>query len=1248
MYAGRGSTTWVYNTITAFNNASAAGGVACHHETGLPHPNDGHAELYCSDVYGNAGGDWVDCIWNQGGQNGNFSADPLFCDPDNGDFGLRSASPCAPQQNPDCGLIGAHDVGCAVSWFEDFDSYDLGSGMHGQGGWKGWDNDVAYDAFVTDAQAHSTPQSVEIAGNSDLVHLHSEYASGCWTYTAWMYVPQDFGSGGTEDRGSYFVLLNTYNDGGPYHWSVQLHADSDTNSFIRDGVSPASSPLITGRWVKLEVDIDLDNDSYRVFYDGTELGAAASWTAGVFGGGGGVPDIAAVDLFANGSTPVYWDDLSLMSCAEREACCLPDSSCVMTPLLTNECADRGGDPQGPGTDCDTANCQPLKWSQPPLYNPASPKPECLWGWDEPSIYGGGEIAADDWLCTSEQPISDIHWWGSYIGWADVEPPPGAPESFHIGIWTDVPAGVDQPFSHPDTLIHEWIVPREELNERPVACDYHPDFMSAPEACFRYDFVIPEPEWFYQEPSCNIYWISIAAMYSSPWENAWGWKTREHFFNDDGVIIWAPMEPQLGSVYQSGVPLELQGTSWDLAFALTTVCDDADDDGVCDHEDNCPSVPNLDQSDSEIGWVVKSDSFEGSTVDTDYWFVLRPEYLATTTEKAIDGDKSLRMYIDEGGYPGYVRHDFDQPETGTTKIWYWYHERNLDILSINGNFYNGVAYWSDYSTTHWVYQVHRNEPGGGVYVSSVPLPATKRWVQFMMTANGSGVEMYVDNQDGAGFQLIHQWTDEGYFTRFALGHTWGQNEYTYWDLYENDFEPVEVASPDGVGDACDNCWYVPNPDQNDSDGNCADPPYLSDPLCGDACQECLIAGLPFDDPIPVPVDIGFGTKNRYLSFMGGDPGRLQAVQVTFVNLPDFPFANGRTAWVQEPFLVTEASGDSGPMPPPTMRAAVLDCDPYYTDWSTYGTVHVYDAGIVQGSTYQLRLIDSTCDRHNAGDYGPPLMVDMSAIGDVVRDCGVTPCSAPQGAVDFVDISAVVEKFKNTPGAPRKARADIINSDIALPVPDRKVDFVDISYCVEAFRGSASAPPGPPPNDPCGPPAKISTQRSSLDVQPVPLAEPVVVTLEPSAPRIRPGARVEVDAYATNVHDLRAYQVALSTKGGDADELIVKDLRIDSGRPGYLFAPTDAITAVDPIGKRLGATSMGDGVTTTDRVYLGTFILRAAPDAKGDFSLELRLDDGSTFLRNSSLAPIPIRVEGSNSVTIEVGLSPHWQHTVGSER
>jgi predicted outer membrane repeat protein len=72
-------------------------------------------DLYCCDVYGNAGGDYVDCLTGQLALFDNFSSDPLFCDSSEVNFRLQEASPCAPENNLACGLVGALPVGCSAT-----------------------------------------------------------------------------------------------------------------------------------------------------------------------------------------------------------------------------------------------------------------------------------------------------------------------------------------------------------------------------------------------------------------------------------------------------------------------------------------------------------------------------------------------------------------------------------------------------------------------------------------------------------------------------------------------------------------------------------------------------------------------------------------------------------------------------------------------------------------------------------------------------------------------------------------------------------------------------------------------------------------------------------------------------------------------------------------------------------------------------------------------------------------------------
>ena len=132
----RGSTSATLTNATFYDNVSASGsGLYCTEQSSATLTNciiafggesssavecggAGSAALSCSNVYGNGGGDWVDCIAGQGTVNGNFSADPLFCRAELGDLTLYANSPCLPGNHPDggdWGLIGAWGAGCPAT-----------------------------------------------------------------------------------------------------------------------------------------------------------------------------------------------------------------------------------------------------------------------------------------------------------------------------------------------------------------------------------------------------------------------------------------------------------------------------------------------------------------------------------------------------------------------------------------------------------------------------------------------------------------------------------------------------------------------------------------------------------------------------------------------------------------------------------------------------------------------------------------------------------------------------------------------------------------------------------------------------------------------------------------------------------------------------------------------------------------------------------------------------------------------------
>lgn len=239
---------------------------------------------------------------------------------------------------------------------------------------------------------------------------------------------------------------------------------------------------------------------------------------------------------------------------------------------------------------------------------------------------------------------------------------------------------------------------------------------------------------------------------------------------------------------------------------------------------------------------------------------------------------------------------------------------------------------------------------------------------------------------------------------------------------------------------------------------------------------VTASSPTPDPT-VPDIIGNGTRNRILSVQGGNPGLPTAMRVRFVNLPiPFDVLNGTSMWAGPPIEICGNSGqnasvapaDCGPaqgsppdQPGPTSFFSLLQCDPFYVDWSQFGVVNIHHQNIVPSSIYEIQSISDNCEPLDESSFSEPLTVITSLWGDVVKDCTISPCPPPDGSVDIVtDVTAILDSFRNTPGAPSKSRTDI------EPAPlDFKINFTDVTLCLGAFSG-AEYPFDPLPF-PCGP-------------------------------------------------------------------------------------------------------------------------------------------------------------------------------------
>lgn len=192
------------------------------------------------------------------------------------------------------------------------------------------------------------------------------------------------------------------------------------------------------------------------------------------------------------------------------------------------------------------------------------------GWDQPS-WGtsvppvGAPQVADDWECKDNRPVTDIHWWGSYLDWMEPSSPTFKPGGFWFGMYTDVPVSPTNPYSHPGEL--KWEYATSAYREVLVGFDKDPRTGLITDSTFQYNVDLPTSNWFNQDPSANaIYWLSIVALYPTTPEFEWGWKTRPHFFQDDAVTLNATGGwDRVGYVDTTG-----NFQSWDTAFELSTV------------------------------------------------------------------------------------------------------------------------------------------------------------------------------------------------------------------------------------------------------------------------------------------------------------------------------------------------------------------------------------------------------------------------------------------------------------------------------------------------------------------------------------------------------------------------------------------------------------------------------------------------------------------------------------------------------
>lgn len=378
------------------------------------------------------------------------------------------------------------------------------------------------------------------------------------------------------------------------------------------------------------------------------------------------------------------------------------------------------------------------------------------------------------------------------------------------------------------------------------------------------------------------------------------------------------------------------------------------------------------------------------------------------------------------------------------------------------------------------------PDGVYFVWSDILPNVLRG-----DTDGSGILEPHDSESISEFIAnadLDDGTADGRVTILDFASDFSVFDLNYDGVVDQTDVVLALACQPGAPGACDD-GVACTVDECVGSGQCIHSPDHAacgdvDPCTADRCESAGCTWSPIPDcgvcivPVgaqPDRIQDGQGAlvpsaKNRFLSFQGGNPGRPQAVRITFVSLPPpFDVWNGLQMYVGPPAPASELPG-KGMLDPPSspsggFTAATLQCAPFFTDWSAVGMVHVWHEGIVPSrlqpgggvitalAWYDVQLIDQACTPSQEPNYSPPLGLTTSGWGDVAELVN-GEFRGPDRRVSVDDALAVVLKFGGSLGAPSKSRAELLGSSPTgqSPVIDGKITVTDLIAVVNAFTGA----------------------------------------------------------------------------------------------------------------------------------------------------------------------------------------------------
>lgn len=317
--------------------------------------------------------------------------------------------------------------------------------------------------------------------------------------------------------------------------SVQVYQNFDSNGV--NGFTSPGTNLIADDIYLAGTGRELDHYNITVY---ASTGAPYTVTSELYTDSSGLPGTPIAGTYCVQTVPS--NGTVVLDCAPGSGVILPDKIWIVLSFSNVNAGWSIGEAAELGSTDNvyavySGGSWSLKWFG---GDPYASFEANIWCITEDSF--NGDIVADDFRCIGPMPVTSIHWWGSHVGWEGLQPPPAEHYAWRIGFWSNVPAGVDANYSHPQELLWQIEVPVDRVDVNYVGDDYFPEVPFS-DTCFQYYLDLNEVEYFWQDEFApntidNVFWLSIAAVYPDvivP-DYPWGWKTRPWHWMDDAVVF----------------------------------------------------------------------------------------------------------------------------------------------------------------------------------------------------------------------------------------------------------------------------------------------------------------------------------------------------------------------------------------------------------------------------------------------------------------------------------------------------------------------------------------------------------------------------------------------------------------------------------------------------------------------------------------------------------------------------------------